>query len=80
MGPAWSLCHDIGGTRAGVVTAAMNTCGNIGGAISPLVVGYSVQLWHSWTMPFYITGAVYIIGGVLTLAINPKSSPTFPHG
>jgi MFS transporter, ACS family, glucarate transporter len=72
MGPAWSLCHDIGGNRAGVVTAAMNTCGNIGGAISPLVVGYSVQLWHSWTMPFYVTGAVYIIGGVLTLAIDPK--------
>ena len=31
-------------------------------------------------MPFYITGAVYIIGGVLTLAIDPKLSPTFPHG
>jgi ACS family glucarate transporter-like MFS transporter len=72
MGPAWSMCHDIGGNRAGVVSAAMNTCGNIGGAISPLVVGYSVQLWHSWTMPFYVTGAVYIIGGVLTLAIDPK--------
>jgi hypothetical protein len=23
-------------------------------------------------MPFYLTGAVYIIGGVLTLAIDPK--------
>ena len=71
MGPAWSLCHDIGGTRAGVVTAAMNTCGNIGGAISPLVVGYSVQLWNSWTMPFYITAPVYLFGAVCTLAINP---------
>ena len=72
VAPSWSLCHDIGGSRAGVVTAAMNTFGNIGGAISPLVVGYSVQLWHSWTMPFYVTGAVYIIGGVLTLAIDPR--------
>ena len=37
----WAMCHDIGGRNAGIVTGAMNTWGNIGGALSPLVVGYA---------------------------------------
>jgi len=68
----WSICHDVGGERAGTVTGAMNTCGNIGGAISPLVVGYAVQGWNSWTIPFFITAGVYVAGGILTLLINPN--------
>lgn len=71
MAPSWSLCHDVGGTRAGAVTGAMNTFGNLGGAISPLVVGYAVQWWQSWTIPFFVTAAVYVVGGLLTLAIDP---------
>jgi MFS transporter, ACS family, glucarate transporter len=68
----WSICHDVGGERAGTVTGAMNTFGNIGGAISPLVVGYAVQWWNSWTLPFFITAGVYVAGGILTLLINPN--------
>lgn len=68
----WAMCHDVGGERAGTVTGAMNTFGNIGGAISPLVVGYAVAWWGSWTIPFFITAGVYVFGGVMTLLVNPK--------
>ena len=67
----WSICHDVGGERAGTVTGAMNTFGNIGGALSPLVVGYAVQWWNSWTLPFFITAGIYVAGGILTLLVNP---------
>lgn len=70
MGASWSMCHDLGGSRAGVVAGAMNTMGNIGGAISPLVVGYA----NSWTLPFFITAGVYVAGGLLTLLIDPRRS------
>jgi MFS family permease len=73
----WSICHDVGGKRAGVVTGAMNTFGNIGGAISPLVVGYAVQWWNSWTVPFYVTAGVYLAGGIFTLLVNPRKQ-VFP--
>jgi nitrate/nitrite transporter NarK len=66
------MCHDVGGDNAGVVTGAMNTFGNIGGAISPLVVGYAVEWWSSWTVPFFITAGVYVFGGVMTLLVNPN--------
>jgi MFS transporter, ACS family, glucarate transporter len=72
LSACWSMCHDVGGERAGTVTGAMNTVGNIGGAISPLVIGYAVQWWNSWTIPFFITGTVYVMGGLLTLLINPN--------
>lgn len=72
LSPSWAMCHDVGGEAAGTVTGAMNTFGNLGGAISPLVVGYSVQLWGSWTTPLLVTAGVYVIGGVLTLCVNPS--------
>ena len=43
LSPSWAMCHDIGGDAAGTVTGIMNTFGNIGGALSPLVVGYAVS-------------------------------------
>ena len=68
----WSICHDIGGRNAGIVTGAMNTWGNIGGALSPLVVGYAVGWWNSWTVPFYITAGVYLFGALCTLLVDPR--------
>ncbi len=67
----WSICHDVGGRNAGTVTGAMNTFGNIGGALSPLVVGYAVDWWNSWTVPFFVTAGVYCFGGLCTLLVNP---------
>ena len=77
MSPAWAMCHDVGGEAAGTITGAMNTLGNLGGAISPLVVGYSVQLWGSWSMPLVITAGVYLFGGVLTVLSNPHRRMVF---
>jgi MFS family permease len=71
-GACWAMCHDVGGENAGTVTGCMNTFGNIGGALSPLVVGYAVQWWQSWTVPFFITAGVYVFGGVMTLLVNPN--------
>jgi len=68
----WAICHDIGGRNAGIVTGAMNTWGNIGGALSPLVVGYAVGWWNSWTVPFYITAGIYLFGAVCTFFVDPR--------
>lgn len=72
LSSCWAICHDIGGEAAGRVTGAMNTFGNLGGAVGPLVVGYTLQWWGSWQTPLLVGGAVYIVGGVLTLLVNPR--------
>lgn len=71
LSACWAVCLDIGLAHAGVITACMNTVGNLGGFIGPIVVGYMVDTWHSWTMPLYLTAAVYVFGALAWLTIDP---------
>jgi MFS transporter, ACS family, glucarate transporter len=71
---AWAVCLDVGRDYAGIVTGCMNTVGNIGGAIAPLVVGYAVKNWKSWTLPFYIMAAVFVFGMAMWLLVDPRKS------
>ena len=60
MPHAWSATMDLGGKYAGTLSGAMNTWGNVGGAMSPMVIGYVLK-WTSnnWNLTFYIAAAVY---------------------
>ena len=69
---SWAMCLDIGRDYAGTVTACMNTFGNIGGAIGPVVMGYSVEWLGSWRVPLLITALIYILGGVFAVLVNPN--------
>jgi MFS transporter, ACS family, glucarate transporter len=72
LGACWAVCLDVGAAHAGVVTGFMNTFGNLGGLVGPIVVGVAVQWWHSWTFPFYVAAAVYVAGALAWLAIDPS--------
>lgn len=63
MPGAWASCMDVGGTHAGSLSGAMNMAGNIGGAISPLAIGYILH-WTSndWNLTFYVSAAIYLCG------------------
>jgi len=71
---AWSVCLDVGRKYAGIVTGCMNTVGNVGGAIGPLVTGYAVKNLGSWTMPFYVMAALFVFGGAMWLLLDPRKS------
>jgi nitrate/nitrite transporter NarK len=71
LSACWAVCLDIGRDHAGVVTGCMNTFSNLGGVLTPLVVAYAVDRWQSWTLPFYVTAAVYAAGSIIWLAIDP---------
>ena len=72
LGACWAVCLDVGADHAGVVTGFMNTLGNLGGLIGPIVVGIAVDRWHSWVFPFYVTAVVYAAGAVAWLFIDPN--------
>jgi nitrate/nitrite transporter NarK len=72
LSACWSVCLDVGATHAGVVTGFMNTFGNLGGLVGPLVFGFMIDRWQSWTFPFYVTAAVYVGGALAWLAIDPQ--------
>ncbi len=79
LGACWAVPLDIAPDHAGVITGCMNTLGNLGGLVGPLVVGVAVDRWGSWTFPFYITAGVYAFGAVAWLVIDPERSPVTRH-
>jgi nitrate/nitrite transporter NarK len=80
LGACWAVPLDFAPDHAGVITGCMNTIGNLGGLVCPLVVGIAVDRWHSWTFPFYVTAAVYASGALAWLAIDPTARLTEPRG
>lgn len=74
LGACWAVPIDIAPNHAGVITGCMNTLGNLGGLVGPLVVGVAVERLGSWTLPFYITAAVYTGGAAAWLIIDPTLS------
>jgi ACS family glucarate transporter-like MFS transporter len=74
MPPAWAACMDVGGRYSGTVSGAMNMMGNIAGAVSPLAVGYLLA-WtgQNWTVTFYVSAAVYSLGAVCWLFLDPET-------
>src|SRR4029078_7010063 len=76
LGACWAVPIDIAPDYAGVITGCMNTRGNIGGLIGPLVVGIAVEQWHSWTFPFYVTALVYAGGRPACSPFGLSEPPT----
>ncbi len=72
LGAAWGTCLDIGGNHSGVVSAAMNTSGAIGGMLSPILLAFVVQHFATWAAPMYFTGLLYIAGAICWFGIDPR--------
>jgi sugar phosphate permease len=64
VGVSWAIPLDIGGDYAGSVSSVMNTCGNIGGAISPALLAYLVR-FYGWNVPFVVASALCVAAAVL---------------
>ena len=71
VGVSWAITLDIGGDSAGSVSAVMNTCGNIGGAIASALSGYLV-MFSGWNAPFLVMAGLSIVATVLYLQINAQ--------
>jgi len=72
MPGAWGACMDVGGKYAGTLSGAMNMMGNLGGAVSPTVIGYILRWTHAnWDMTFYVSAAVYVMGILFWRFLDP---------
>ena len=62
---------DIGGRYVGTISGMMNMVGNIGGFLSPIVLGYIVGRTGNWDLTFYVTAVVYAGGALCWWLIDP---------
>jgi len=70
VAPAWATCLDIGGQHAGVVTGTMNTFGNLGGTVMPLLMGLCLDWWDSWNISLMTVAFFYLFSAVCWLGIK----------
>jgi sugar phosphate permease len=70
---SWAISLDIGGDCSGSVSAVMNTLGNLGGALSAVVIGY-LATHLGWNSPFLVASALCAIAALLATRIDPNRS------
>jgi MFS family permease len=68
MPGAWAACMDVGGPFCGTLSGTMNMMGNLGGVVSPIVIGY---LTGNWDLVFYVTAAIYLAGAACWMITDP---------
>ncbi|MEO8361976.1 MAG: MFS transporter [Vicinamibacteria bacterium] len=73
---AWGTCVDIGREHSAVVSATMNTAGQFGAIVSPMIVAYSVERFHDWNLPLYLLSGLFVVGAVCWFFIDPEK-PVF---
>jgi len=74
VSPGWAVCLEVGGPHAGVVTGAMNTLGNLGGALSPVVIGFCLERWGSWSISLMTVAALYLVAAACWMMIDASES------
>ena len=74
---SWAICIDIGGDFSGSVSSVMNTWGNVGGAVSAVMVGYLATLL-GWTSPFLLASGLCLFSALLVTRIDPRRPAAGP--
>jgi sugar phosphate permease len=72
---SWAMTIDIGGEYSGSVSSVMNMCGNIGGALSAVIIGY-IATHFGWTAPFLLASAMCVLSSLLVFQMNPTRAIT----
>ena len=72
LAPSWATCLDVAGEHSGVLSAMMNTSGQIGSLLSPIVVISLARGEGGWDAPLYLMGALFLVGAVAWCLIDPR--------
>ena len=73
LGAAWGTCIDISGNNAATVSAVMNTAGQIGSLLCPLIVAYSLKWFgNNWDISIYLMGGLFLVGAFCWWLIDPR--------
>ena len=74
LASAWAVAIELGGRNSAVLSATMNTAGQVGGILSPLVLAYIVDHFGNWDMPLHVLSGLYLMAAVSWMLIKTHSS------
>jgi MFS family permease len=68
----WTTAMDLGGESVGLLTGMMNTLGHLGGSVAPTIIGYLLAAsGNNWNIAFYASAALYAVGGLCWIVLDP---------
>jgi MFS transporter, ACS family, glucarate transporter len=67
----WAVSADIAGEISGVVSGVMNTCCQIGGALTASLTPFLASR-YGWRSAFFFGAAMAVIGGLMWLLVDPR--------
>ena len=70
----WAAAIDIGREHSGVLSACMNTTGQIGSIASPLVLAFLVEHYANWALPFYVMAGLYLFSALTWFMVRPPAA------
>jgi MFS family permease len=68
LGSCWGVCQDIAGPHAGLVAGCMNTAGQVGAVLSPIILPHFADP----AVPLCIAGGLYLVGAACWLGVDPR--------
>jgi MFS family permease len=71
-GPSWTTAVELGGRRGGTAAGLMNTGGNAGGLLAPVVTP-QLSLWFGWQVGMGLAALVALVGALLWLPIDARA-------
>ncbi|MGI4942294.1 MAG: MFS transporter [Janthinobacterium lividum] len=71
IGPMWAIPMDIAPAYSGTASGLMNTGSALEAIISPLVFGYIIDQTGDWSLPFWGTMALLVVGIVAAFWMRP---------
>jgi MFS transporter, ACS family, glucarate transporter len=72
LSASWAACMDIGCEHTAILSAAMNTTGQAGAILSPVIAGWIVTTFSNWQAPLLIMGALYSLSAILWTLVDPR--------
>lgn len=77
--PFWSLPTAlVSGTAAAAAIALINSFGNLGGFIGPIIIGRLVQASHSFQTSLLAIAATLLVGAAIALSMRRAQAQAFP--
>jgi MFS family permease len=76
LAASWASCMEIGTAQSGLASATMNTIGQVGGMLSPIVLALLVERSGAagrWELPLQIIASLYLVSALCWIFINPRN-------
>ena len=74
IGPMWAIPMDIAPQFSGTASGLMNTGSAFAAIVSPLVFGVVIDATGNWSLPFYGTMGLLLVGTLAAFLMKPEET------